>query len=124
MIFNKDAAIYVHVDNKTLVLDDNNKVTPKISSKEDNGIYIGDDGLLHLQKGLSGGAKGTEEIYNLAGNGIGGTEEGSYRIEILRCGKTVTRLVQKPDDIKAPVVITDIITGILNWSDEDADDSD
>ena len=50
--------------------------------------------------------------------GIGGTEEGSNRIEILRCGKTVTRLTQKPDDIKEPVLVTDLITGILNWSDD------
>jgi hypothetical protein len=49
MAFN-NTTICVHVDNKTLILDVNNKVTPKISSKDDNGIYIGDDGLLHLQK--------------------------------------------------------------------------
>lgn len=117
MAFN-NTTICVHVDNKTLILDVNNKVTPKISSKDDNGIYIGDDGLLHLQKGVSGGVAGTEEIYNIAGNGIGGTEEGDNRIEILRCGKTVTRLTQKPDDIKEPVLVTDLITGILNWSDD------
>ena len=110
--------IQVYVDNQTLILDENNRVTVKISSKDDNGLYIGDDGLLHLQKGVSGGVDGTEEIYNIAGNGIGGTAEGDDRIEILRCNKTVTRLIEKPDDIKSPVLITDIVTGILNWSDD------
>lgn len=113
-----EGRIQIYVDNKTLILDTNDRVTPKISSKEDNGIYIGSDGLLHLQKGVSGGIDGSEEIYNIAGNGIGGTDEDSNRIEILRCNKTVTRLVEKPDDIKAPVFVSDIVDGILNWSDD------
>ena len=113
-----ERVIQVYTDEKTLTLDVNGKVIPKLSQEDGNGIYLGEDGYLHLQKGSTPGSSSTdEELYNIPGNGIADTDEGEP-IEILRCHKTVTRMEQKPNDIKVPVLVDDIVTGILNWSDE------
>jgi hypothetical protein len=107
--------ICVYVYNETLMLDANGRVIPKISKANGNGIYIGDDGCLHLKQGATpGGSSSSGTIRNIAGNGVGGVDtEGN--IEILRCHKMVTRMEKRANDINVPTLITDIVDGILNW---------
>ena len=113
-----EGKICVFGDNETLILDNKDRVMPKISKASGNGIYIGDDGLLHLKKGNTPASSTSSTVLcNTPGNAVGG-DDGEGHIEILRCHKMVTRMVQKPNDINVPTLITNIVDGILNWSDD------
>lgn len=101
----------IRTDEKSLTCDQEGKLCVKISPEENNGVYLGDDGKIHTQKGKTGGSSGEGGSNNTPGNMI----EGEYEkgIGILRCNKYVTRIAQKDGDIPGVVYITDIIEHIL-----------
>lgn len=106
----------VATDERTLYVDPTNgSINVKVSNKADNGVYIGDDGKLHLRLGPSGEGKvptaGSGIIINTPGNVI----DGKYNkgLSIIRCNKYVTRISRAEGDINAPLA-SDIVNGILN----------
>lgn len=106
----------VAADERTLYVDSTNgSINVKVSTKADNGVYIGDDGKLHLRLGPSGEGKvpsaGSGVIINTPGNMI----DGKYGkgLSIIRCNKYVTRISRAEGDINAPLA-SDIVNGILN----------
>lgn len=112
-------SITVLTDEQTLTLDDENRVTVKISKAENNGIYMGDDNKLHLKRGNVSKDEADSVTYNTPGNSIEGTV--GRQITKIKCTSYVTRLTKKPIDILMPILVEDIVAGILGQEYEDSE---